>query len=539
MENETESPRYTNYNNKDYLTFYNIYGKVLPFQMMVFATSGHGKGLSTESIIEEWKEATGGVVLCISDPKAEAEFSFVQYEPIEKYHTISLMRDGKPKAKYSAKLYHPFTFNIPRGFLPEINFYTIPIKSLTREEMGILAETSFDSEAIRLMGRVTENLFRGDGIFNFLYEVEQLVQGSKDKKKEKRDPKNFYLKVGGGTAKSITEISGLLSPFKREYFLRPETCENRINWQEILTDSENYHVFLSMWIKDEKIKQFCILNLLKQIIANRHFAKKPLLIVLPELRVICPRNPQGYKFYLSQAITDAMSTMRSQGRGISSLGDSQNWSDTDDKIKGSATVTFFGKLSTKDQEVVTKASGYKREQREQLQKMPRNSYYLFGQEDLEPFRTFLPGHMHKEPHYNWIEMYKKYYGNRMKRYDELKVKMRKELKLEENFMEEIMNTEIRKRKEEQERKRKEREASEKSGTESKDTSGTEKEVDSKKLTIMKLAWEMRNDRTLHKKDKSYQAIANKLDISKGSVSNYIQRYADYLVEKKEGDINNT
>ncbi len=39
--------------------------------------------------------------------------------------------------------------------------------------------------------------------------------------------------------------------------------------------------------------------------------------------------------------------------------------------------------------------------------------------------------MHKEPDYNWIEMYRKHFGSNMKKYDELVKFMRDEYNSEE------------------------------------------------------------------------------------------------------------
>jgi len=486
--------------------------------------SGHGKGLAVEQFIEKWKEATGGVVLCIADPKGESEFSFVQYEPVEPYHTFQLKSDGAKPKKHSCKLYHPFCFQIPKSYLPEINFFTLPIKELGREEWSILAEKSQDSESIRILLRTAENLENNKGLIDFLLEVEKVTEIKKKKSRVVRDPKTG-LKVTSGTAKSVTEISNLLHPFRNvNYFLRKNTCEFKLDWKDILTDSENYHVFLSMWVKDNKIREFMVLSLLEQIIRNRHYAKKQLLIVIPEVRILCPRNPQGYKLYLSQAITDALSTIRSQGRGISSVLDSQVWFDLDDKIKGSATITYFGALSTKDGEVVCKAMNYKREIREQLQNMKHNTYLKAGEEDFGLMRFFLPRHMHKEPQYNWIEMYHRFYPNKEKRYSDIVNFMRNELKDEEKIISELI------RKEEQsEYEEKQNKKAKKNKTE---------EVEPKKLLIdkdkslkMKLIYEMKNDDSLSKAERSWRKIGEKFELTHVTTKKYYDQYV-----KKESEM---
>jgi len=509
-------------NNRTYESLKNKFRKVLPEQRMFFAKSGHGKGLAIEQFVEKWKQATNGIVIMLADPKNEGEGSFVMYEPTEPYHVEQLKSDGAKPQRHKCKLYHPFSFNVPKGYLPDINFFTMPIKDMGREEWSILAEKSWDSEAIRILLRVSETLGRNKGLVEFLLAVEKFVEGKKKEKKKMRDP-TTGLKVSGGTSKSVTEISNLLHSFRVNYFLRKETCEYRINWKSILTDSEHYHVFLSMWLKDEKLKEFMALTLLQQIIENRHFTKKPILIVIPEVRILCPRNPQGYKLYLSQAITNALSTMRSQGRGISSALDSQNWSDTDDKIKGSATITYFGGLSTKDGEIVCKAMNYKRDIRENLQSMKHNHYLVAGQEDFGSMRFFMPRHMHKEPQYNWIEMYHRYYPDKEKRYNQITEFMRNELKKEKNIISELI-----KKEEDSERRESERKAIKKGKA---TPEPKNKIIDTDKNLRMKLVYEMKNDDSLEKREKTWRKIGIKFEMSHLTAKKYYGLY-----EKKQSEM---
>lgn len=515
----------TSRNNRSYITLRNEYGDVIPFQILFVATSGHGKGLAIEHFIEKWRESTRGIVLIISDPKDEAEGSFVMYKPEKKYHTYRLKLDGGLATSYPCKLYHPFTFNIPKGYLPDINFFTLPLKSMTREDWSILTESPFDSESIKLMMRVSHNIGRSDGLFRFLHDIERIVRGNKDKRKSIPDPKNFYLSVGGGTSKSITEIANLLNPFKVNYFLRKDTCPYKLNWLDILTDNQNYHVFLSMWLKDDKLKDFMVLNLLQQIISNRNYLKKPLLIVIPELLKQCPRNAMGYKFFLSNAIADALVTVRSMGRGISIIGDTQNWYETNDKLKGSFKQTMFGGLNTKDQEVVCKAMNYKRDVREKLQNMNNNSYFLAGFEDDDPFRLFFPRHMHKEPEYNWIEMYNKHFRGKTKKYDDLVKYMRNEFVSEEREIRDIIQKRLKEEKKEEEAKALEKESKLKKTD--KDNKKIDRE-DKNKRIIMKQIYNIRNNQSIIQSDRSWRRIGDQLGISHNTAKKYYYAYKKLL-----------
>lgn len=432
--------------NRDYISLCDDYGRTGAFQCGLYGISGHGKGMAEEGLIEEWKRTTGGVVIILADPKDEAEFSYVGFKPKERYHLNRLKMDGMSAKSYSVKLYHPYTFNIPKSYLPEINFYSFSIKDLNREDWAILSETKQDSATIRLLTRACSELKKNEGLFRFLHNIEQMSEGKKKGKNLVEDPKNFYLRKPSGNAKSVTEISSLISTFRNNYFLRKDVCPNKLNWEEILMDSDSYHVFLSMWLGDLKLKEFCVLHLLSsaikeiQRLSNKGSFKKPVLFVIPEIRKLCPVRPEGYKEFLAEAVGDAINTIRSVGRGISLIYDSQNWSQTDERVRN-AGETFFGKLGTKDKELLGKALSYNKNKKELIANLSEKDmkccFLRFEHEVDGIFRFFLPRHMHKEENYNWIEMFKSHHEE-MKIYDELKKYMNSEYNTEENEIKEMV-----------------------------------------------------------------------------------------------------
>lgn len=517
------------HNNKGRKRFKNDYGDVLPFQVGFFAVSRKGKGLSIEGFAERWREETNGIVIYLADPKNEAEGVFCQYEPTKQYHVDLLNRDGAMPKKYTCKTYHPFTFNIPNGFLPEIIPYTISIKDLTREDWSILSESEKTSESTKLLLRVAEDLGYNDGLFSFLHQIQKLTQGKRDKKKSKPDPNNFYLSVGGGTAKSVTEVANLLASFKKNYFLRKDSCEHKLDWKKILTDNKNYHVFLSMWLKDDKIKHFCVLNLWNQLIQNIHYAKKPVLVIIPEVNSLCPRNPQGYKMFTAMAMADHLKTQGSKGKSVSTAIDGQSWADTDDRVKGSLTDTFLGQLSPKDQEVVCKAMSYTRSTKMQLLNMGYSTFLHIGRERDNAFRILPPRHMHREPGYNWIDMCKKYNPDSMKRYDDVIKKMRIEYDLENESTKDKVKKISDKEELEEEQKMEDREARK----EEREKPKQEKkkiDVDKDTLTIMKLCYEYNQDESFGKPGRRFRAIGRKVRRNHITVKNYIEKWEKKLEE---------
>lgn len=519
--------RFLTYNNKICLSLKDNDGEITPFQLLLVATSGHGKGMSSEAIAERWKKSTGGVTIFLNDPKQEAEQSFVMYEPIERYHLKELKRDRIKKRSYPAKLYHPYTHNLSKtGFLPKMNIYTLSIKDMTKEDWSILAESDSETETIKLLERVSEDLPRNSSIFDFLHEIERLTEGKKEKNKAIPDPKNWFLKSGGGTAKSIKQIGNMLSSFKKNYFLRKDTCDLKLNWDDILLDSENYHIFLTNWIDNPKLRNFLVEVLMGQAIkeaqrlSNLGRLKKPILFIIPELINVCPSETKGSSLYLAKALRKHLVAMRSQAGGMSVLADTQIWSQTSPEVRSSFNQTFYGNLNPEDARIIFKANSYNSTQRELFEEVKdsKGSFIWYKNESYGIFSIFTPSHMHKEVKYNWIQMYKKYFKDKMVRYDDLVKKMKNEYNEEESRVKDIVFKELEKEEKEKEKDIKPDEIKK-----------PKIEKDIGKEYLLKRAWE------LHCDGLSDRKIAQEIGVkSNKTAKNYYLKYKKKLeLEEKE------
>jgi len=410
-----------------YLSLKDDYGKIRNEQILIIGKSGHGKGLALEGLAERFKKYGKFLVIAIADPKLECEFAYQMFEPIEKYHLGHLRKIGVHPSKQKIKLYHPYTFNIPPLHLPPINLYTISLKEIGRPEWSLIAETAYDTETMRILLQASQNISREDGIYGIMHYIQNAVRGKRKGKERKYNPKNFYLEASSGTMKAVTEISNYLQPFKLDYFLTKDKCPLKLDWKSILTDQENTHVFLTSFIKDEKLRDFTVLYLLNGILKNKRYLKHPVLIIIDEIRTLCPFKPLGHKFFLSSAIKDALSMMRASGRGMSSILASTVWSDISEEVRNSATTTLFGAIGGGgDMEKIAKAFNYKREIRDQL-KSPDypNSYLIVGKEDMGSITIFFSSSRHAEPHYSFFEMYKREKPLEVKKYDDINEMMKK------------------------------------------------------------------------------------------------------------------
>jgi len=529
------------------LTYFDIRdydGRISNHRVFIYSKPGYGKTLSMESLIEEFHRA-GHTVLILSDIKDQFELGFAMFPPERPYHLMQLRKKGKPIEVKKVKLYHPFTFNVPKNVsLPEINFYGCSLKELGRSEWSLIIESAWESDTVRLLLNSSSSIGDNEGLYGFLHFIENSIFGKRKGKELKPDPKSFYLRTTGGTAKSLQDVASYFLPFKKHYFLVPHNSPLKLDWLNILNDNLHYHVFSTCFIKDEKLKEFCILVLLNSIVESispRGYGakiKKPILIVIPEIRFLVPYNPEGYKKFLADGVSKAIISTRNMGRGISVFCDSQSWTDVAENVRNSTTHNVFGEIGGgKDIENITKSI---RGGSEMIQHLRSSEYeHSFLEQktlDLGGWNFWLPGHCHSEEGYNFFELYKKHYPKKMKNYNNLIDTMKKQFSDEESkFIEKI------KRRQREEKEKKEKESREKEERKSKkekvdDKMEKVKEVENKsKQQIMKLCYEMKQE----KPKMSWRELGRRMGFSSTSghttAKKYFEEYSKIVEEKENED----
>jgi len=527
------------------------YGRIPNQQIGIFAKSGYSKGLISEGLVD-WYHKHGFLIFIISDPKMENEYAYQMFEPEEPYHLAhlrlvsSLVGAWKLPGKQNVKIYHPFTNDLPTNrLLPNFNVFTVPLKSLGRNEWSMLSEVHGENETVTLLLKASEEISDEEGLYSFAHYVQNSIKGKGSAKKKKPDWKNFGLESGVATMKELTKVSSALRPFKRHYFLAKQNCKYNLDWKNILTDQKNYHVFVSNFIgrKEEKVTDFLVLYLLESILKNKQYLKHPILVVIPEISYLCPYRPYGHKEFLANSIKRNLKTMRSEGRGMSSLSDSQVFGDVDEDLRGSFTAQLFGELGDiKDVENLCKALGYGKTIKEQLSQaeIPR-TYLIRGVEEgsVEDggYLFFYPKAMHCEPHYNFEEMYRKHNRENPKEYPMKSFKMmsedmKKMFKEEENRIKEKVKRKQKQEEDEEKRKKAEKETK-KLGTDDVQKEKVKNTEEKNKELLWKLCHEMRNDESIDLRERSYRKIGIKFGVDKKTAQSYIEKW-DKELKKEEG-----
>lgn len=479
---------------------------------LIVGSVGCGKSVIQERLIENFLRE-GYCVIYVSDFKDRLEGAFAMFEPREVYHLKSLAKYGSIPMKYDVKLWHPFTFNIPRTLIPETNFFTISMKSLADTDIKFFLEDERETTTFEMMENVINSLSKGDGMVEYLHKInksrKRLYKKVGDEILYTADESTFYLEgVKTGTKKEMDNVFTLFEKIGRHYFFMPDNYERNLDMKEILKDNGKIHVFTTRYIKERKIKDFIILWVLNQIRENVDSAKKGVVVVFDELKTLCPKKPKGHKLLLRNTIKDFLALMRVSN--VSVIAGTQVYSKTDDEVISLFSEVLIGGTASGD-DLNYMAVSYKlsREDIIIIQRLNTGEFIPLKEKDSVKYahykRCRMPRHMHHEEGYVFDRIFKEEYPDKMTDYkglvEEVKEIKRKEFEIAKNRYESLLKhkeQEIIERIREKESKNSDKEELEKLKQERKQ----EKEQDTSKRDELIME--------LHKNGLSFRQIAKEL-----------------------------
>jgi len=407
-------------------------------QIVIISETGGGKTLHAERISQEAKKK-GFTIIDIHDAKDEIEGGFTMFPPKKVLHLQKLEEQGEyDKAMGTpTKIYHPLLRKLPRGKLPPINWYTIPIKTLDETCLKYLFENESTITPIEISREALRRIKKDEGVYEFLHEAEKdterLTHEYAGKKINAPNPKKGYLKTSGGTITNVDQISNAFWQFVELGILTPQNYDNNLKMSEIIKQKDYYHVFTTREIPrgDMKIKTFTILWLLKEIFEAMKNAPKncKVLIRLEEIKVLCPSKPKGYQLILNNYMADFLSLARI--KNITTISTTQNYSHVNNKIIDVFSYPIIGAIKSAN-EIQFLTSAYKMGSHlaRILNNMRRGYFLAIAEGGIRrpPYRTAFPTHAHCEEGQKFYDEYEKNYPTGLS-YEHLKeIK-----KLEENY----------------------------------------------------------------------------------------------------------
>lgn len=356
----------------DHWVFRDKYSNFNNFQISLFAMTGHGKSHAVERIASEFHRDTGGIVFFLTEKKRHMmEIGFNEFYPTANYHLNILKYQGRKPSRIGIKKYHPAVESIDKTRkLPDITFFTIPIKSLTEDDIVMLIGVNKTHESFKILKRLIDNANNSDTLNDILYKLRNLLTKKHEKGKIAFGSEDdFFLPVEiSATEKNYQQIVSTMRPFSfnQDYIIaNSESPFNltAMGFKRILEKERNfYHVLSLGWIKNEHTKYFVITWFLNQILEHRHYAgEKPILIVFQEGRSFLPRTvreDEPYKKIAARLISEKIVTVRNMN--ISTLIEFQTFDGANKTIRESSTDHFFGRLLSDDSGKLGRA-GYREE----------------------------------------------------------------------------------------------------------------------------------------------------------------------------------
>ena len=432
-------------------------------QTLIVGKSGHGKSLCLErGIYNYWKN--GFNIICINDAKDLLESAFMGFpaEIIADYHKKALQEQNIEPLTPDIIIFHPFSFKTPKTRIPQISLFTFPILAIRDSEIGFLLEDSEDRTTREILLSALNNIKEDDSLWDFLLKVEIMIERQIKEFGIQRgkipDPKSFGLSgTSMGSLKNIDEILRSFNRFQLNMFLMPENFELNLDIEELFENPEKIKIFTTRYIDDQKTKDFVVLMLLNQIVKNAYKSKHPILIVMDELKDLCPSNTNlGYKKILAKEISRMLNTMF-RANNIASISTSQSFSGISKYLlrTNCFTEVFIGSLDSEtDLLNLKQIYNFDKPIINSIQNLDFNCFLIRGIPDLpinaqedNPFRSLFSPFPHKEPYYKFDDLFEKYYPEKMNKYSEILNKMES---LKEKFINKNMDFKLSKIKQEEE-----------------------------------------------------------------------------------------
>jgi len=520
-------------------------GSAVPMNCLVVATVGAGKSLVGEQIAHFFYR-NGYTIISLSDVKDAYEFGFCMFEPTAPYHRRKLHKFGCPIGGVPTKLYHPFTFALPRNTkLPNINFYTLNIKTLTRTDMNFLAESEENKRSIQILLEELQKLKRDDGLHHLIFNAENQTESIANLTKtgmkfRSENSDEFYTRSKQGTEKTSAEMSAYFKPFIDTYALAPESAPSNLNIVDIMNDQTSYHVFSTRWITDRRLKAFFILHLLQDLINNESHAKHPICIYLEEIRFLTPAGSEGFNKFLAQEIGTTMTRMRNMGRGFAIISTTQIYRAVHTDVLDTFNETVIGRIeSKKEREFIGKADRLSTQDTNLLKSLEVGDFVIKTKDEfsdeatLQKVRFYMPPHSHKEQGYSFFEWYAKRFPDKMRTYGDLIDQMRD---LKNRITQEVkvlVDAENQRKREAVKKERDERIAKEREKIKA-SLQKTQKVVEKKDAVDEKLQDLIYNEwKSAEGKDKSLRSIARKFNLYIGTTGDPNSMAVKRAIERYE------
>lgn len=429
---------WTNKEGFDQLTFFDVREeettgqKVISFDLpraIIVSGSGAGKSVFLETVGEIYFHNKCKIVK-LTDEKGNLEMGYCAFEPREDYHIRQVkFVQGRELKKYDINIMMPFSFNIKKDEriklkkqMPPIRFFTINIKTLTKENLSVMFNLDVKSGLVDVAMHIIKGLGKHDGLPQFFTKFREAIKDSGDKKYKGHNVE-FIESLSEDTGLSADKsdrknLKTYLKPFyEYDRFIGAEDNPYNIDMVELLNDVNKMDTYTYRALSEQKSKDVCMEILIEQIrqALDSGRVRYPVLLLADESTSIFPPEPVGYKFRLSQNQGQRLMQMRNKSKeGFGFLIASHTFTLLSENITKMGMAVLLGHdTSEDDKNKILK--NYNAENRREIDEIPRGVWHLKGYTDTIGFKVAMPCHAHKELRgYDFYDDFVKFYPDKCK-----------------------------------------------------------------------------------------------------------------------------
>jgi len=399
--------------------------------IMVSGHSGSGKTILGEKIVETLVEY-GYTGISLSDAVDETESGFMGLKAKIGWHVRELEKQGEQPKALPIIIHAPLSVRGIRekiklskldglkGKLPKTEFFTLDIKSLDRNSVEYLCETTETRGNISLFLSCIEALKNNEGMESLI----RLIDSKSRTKRRKYYDKGLSSEDAVGDKKDAREIKNHLSlVFGRDHILQPSNFKYNLDIKKILRDNSHFHVFTYRYLESKKrLRHFMVYHILSAIEKYKDFATHPIVLLIDEVRSLAPYKAQGADRIVSAKLSDMLDMIRKSKKGFTVVLCTTRYTKTDFNVRDVCALKYMFLPSLDDVDKMKKIVGWSKQIGDKMLRLNPGEFVRLGFENTK-LKTKLPkfGHKIKDGHVSldFNEEYSKAFPDQMIDYTEL------------------------------------------------------------------------------------------------------------------------
>lgn len=387
-----------------------------PSPILVVGTSGKGKSLFVERMLEIVEDNVKDMILFILvDVSHTLEGAFPMFHATDKIQLEKLaFQKEEPRARDNVKLWIINGTKIGewhkrcRG-LPEGEIITFSAKKIFGDkECLFLLETITENSVARLLMQSASELKSNEGIDFVKYYANHLIGKGYRKK---------FDDTIIGDKNDYNMINSVLKPLIDSGAIMPDNFKYNFDIKNLISDKGKRHVFVYNGLPKEyeKLQDFFLFHILNEIARHSDECKYPLSILIEEAQSKVPFKGEGHKKVLAEKMGDVIGTIRKTAKGTGVFITSRSWNKMASQVRDECGEQIIFGLSQQDMSQYLKVNPMRNALKINMNRLLKGEFVRKGKES-KTLITKVPRHGHKHITHDFMELYKKFYPQKITNY---------------------------------------------------------------------------------------------------------------------------